>query len=107
MIISSLFNIPIWTKEISNFDDTMKNRLLDLIADCPETRNATQKFYTNRQSDTSKFTSKFSEIISTEIKELKQNLNQFLNNYRIAWLFGAFIGALNNYLGVKYFLFRK
>ena len=34
-------------------------------------------------------------------------LNQFLNNYRMAWLFGAFIGALNNYLGVKYFLFRK
>ena len=34
-------------------------------------------------------------------------LNQFLNNYRIAWLFGAFIGALNNYLGVKYFLFKK
>ena len=34
-------------------------------------------------------------------------LNQFLSNYRIAWLFGAFIGALNNYLGVKYFLFRK
>ena len=34
-------------------------------------------------------------------------LNKFLSNYRIAWLFGAFIGALNNYLGVKYFLFRK
>ena len=34
-------------------------------------------------------------------------LNQFLNNYRIVWLFGAFIGALNNYLGVKYFLFGK
>ena len=34
-------------------------------------------------------------------------LNQFLSNYRIAWVFGAFIGALNNYLGVKYFLFRK
>ena len=34
-------------------------------------------------------------------------LNQFLTNYRIAWLFGAFIGALNNYLGVKYFLFRN
>ena len=34
-------------------------------------------------------------------------LNQFLNNYRIAWLFGAFIGAKNNYLGLKYFLFRK
>ena len=34
-------------------------------------------------------------------------LNQFLNSYKIAWLFGAFIGALNNYLGVKYFVFRK
>ena len=34
-------------------------------------------------------------------------LNQFLNNHRIAWLFGAFIGSLNNYLGAKYFLFRK
>ena len=34
-------------------------------------------------------------------------LNQFLNNYRISWLFGAFIGASNNYLGVKYFLFKK
>ena len=34
-------------------------------------------------------------------------LNQFLNNHRIAWLFGAFIGSLNNYLGAKLFLFRK
>ena len=34
-------------------------------------------------------------------------LDQFLNNYRIVWLFGAFVGALNNYLGVKFFLFRK
>ena len=34
-------------------------------------------------------------------------LNQFLNNHKIAWLFGAFVGSLNNYLGAKYFLFRK
>ena len=34
-------------------------------------------------------------------------LNQYLNNYRISWLFGAFIGSLNNYLGAKFFLFRK
>ena len=33
--------------------------------------------------------------------------NQILNNYKIAWLFGAFVGSLNNYLGSKYFLFRK
>ena len=34
-------------------------------------------------------------------------LNQFLDSYRIAWLFGAFVGSLNNYLGSKYLLFRK
>tara|TARA_Y100000813_G_scaffold174879_1_gene139890 strand:+ start:77 stop:490 length:414 start_codon:yes stop_codon:yes gene_type:complete len=34
-------------------------------------------------------------------------LNQFLNNHRITWLLGAFIGSLNNYLGTKYFLFKK
>ncbi len=34
-------------------------------------------------------------------------LNQFLNNHRIAWLFGALVGSLNNYLGSKYFLFKK
>ena len=34
-------------------------------------------------------------------------LNQFLDNHRISWLFGAFVGSLNNYLGAKYFLFRK
>ena len=34
-------------------------------------------------------------------------LNQLIDNYKVAWLFGAFIGALNNYLGLKYFLFKK
>ena len=33
-------------------------------------------------------------------------LNYLLNDHLIAWLFGAFIGSLNNYLGSKYFLFR-
>ena len=34
-------------------------------------------------------------------------LNQLINNHKIAWLFGAFIGALNNYLGSKYITFRQ
>ena len=42
-----------------------------------------------------------------EMSSLILFLNQFLDNHRIAWLFGAFIGSLNNYLGTKYFLFRK
>ena len=34
-------------------------------------------------------------------------LSRLIDNHKIAWLFGAFIGALNNYLGSKYFLFKK
>ena len=33
--------------------------------------------------------------------------NQLFNNYKIAWLVGAFIGSMNNYLGSKYISFRK
>ena len=32
--------------------------------------------------------------------------NRFIENYKIAWLFGAFIGSLNNYLGAKYLSFK-
>ena len=34
-------------------------------------------------------------------------LNQLAGNYKVAWVFGAFIAALNNYFGSKYFLFKK
>ena len=34
-------------------------------------------------------------------------LNQLIDNYKIAWLFGAFIGSLNNYFGSKYLSFKK
>ena len=34
-------------------------------------------------------------------------LNKLIDNYKIAWLFGALIGSLNNYLGSKYLSFKK
>ena len=34
-------------------------------------------------------------------------INRLIENYKIAWLFGAFIGTLNNFLGSKYFSFKK
>jgi putative flippase GtrA len=34
-------------------------------------------------------------------------INQLIDNYRIAWIFGALIGAINNYLGSKYLSFKK
>ncbi len=34
-------------------------------------------------------------------------INRLIENYKIAWVFGAFIGSLNNFLGSKYFSFKK
>ena len=34
-------------------------------------------------------------------------LNQLLFNHKFSWLCGTFFAALNNYLGSKYFLFKK
>ena len=34
-------------------------------------------------------------------------LNQLLSNHGFSWLCGTLIGALNNYLGSKYFLFKS
>ena len=34
-------------------------------------------------------------------------LNQLLINHKFSWLCGTLIAALNNYLGSKYFLFKK
>ena len=34
-------------------------------------------------------------------------LNRLIDNYKIAWLFGALIGSINNYLGSKYLSFKK
>ena len=34
-------------------------------------------------------------------------LNQLIINHRFSWLCGTFFAALNNYLGSKYFLFKK
>ena len=35
------------------------------------------------------------------------SLNKLLIDHKFSWLCGTFIGALNNYLGSKYFLFKK
>ena len=34
-------------------------------------------------------------------------INRLIDNYKIAWLFGALIGSLNNYLGSKFLSFSK
>ena len=33
-------------------------------------------------------------------------LNRLISDYKVAWLFGAFIGSLNNFLGAKFLFFK-
>ena len=33
--------------------------------------------------------------------------NRLIDNYEIAWLFGAFVATLNNFFGSKYISFKK
>ena len=33
--------------------------------------------------------------------------NKLINNYQIAWIFGAFVAAINNYLGTKFIVFKS
>ena len=33
-------------------------------------------------------------------------MKQIIDNYKIAWLFGAFFASLNNYVGSKFLLFK-
>jgi putative flippase GtrA len=34
-------------------------------------------------------------------------INQLIDNYKMAWLLGALVGSINNYLGSKYLSFKK
>ena len=42
-----------------------------------------------------------------EMSLLTFHLTNVTDNYIFAWLVGAFVGSLNNYLGSKFFLFEK
>tara|TARA_B100000161_G_scaffold38657_1_gene23107 strand:+ start:219 stop:635 length:417 start_codon:yes stop_codon:yes gene_type:complete len=42
-----------------------------------------------------------------EMSLLTFYLAKIIDNYKFAWLVGASVGSLNNYLGLKYLLFKK
>ena len=44
---------------------------------------------------------------SIEMTMIISIVNSLIAEYRISWLFGASIAAINNYLGTKYFVFKE
>ena len=67
---TTLFNIPVWTKEIPNFHQTMKRDLISLLNEHKEERVNGQKFSTNKRTKGNDFVQRFFNIMNTEIKEL-------------------------------------
>ena len=81
-----MFNIPVWTKEIQNFENGIKNKLTNLLIEFPETRHANNNFFTNRSKlklggvaheKTSTLCDEFSKIISTELNDLTKSLCEY------------------------------
>ena len=42
-----------------------------------------------------------------EMSFVIKSINSLTNNHNLAWLFGAAISSINNYLGTKLFVFKR
>ena len=74
MLQKTLFDIPIWVKEIENFD-SMKSKIYKELSKFPEERN--HKFLTNRIIKRDGLSETFSKIIYKELKELFESVKKY------------------------------
>ena len=74
MLQKTLFDIPIWVKEIENFD-SMKSKIYKELSKFPEQRN--HKFLTNRVIKRDGLSETFSKIIYKELKELFESVTKY------------------------------
>ena len=74
MLQKTLFDIPIWVKEIENFD-SMKSKIYKELSKFPEERN--HKFLTNRVIKRDGLSETFSKIIYKELKELFESVIKY------------------------------
>ena len=74
MLQKTLFDIPIWVKEIENFD-SMKSKIYMELSKFPEERN--HKFLTNRSIKRDGLSETFSKIIYKELKELFESVIKY------------------------------
>ena len=74
MLQKTLFDIPIWVKEIENFD-SMKSKIYKELSKFPEERN--HKFLTNRVIKRDGLSETFSKIIYKELKELFESVTKY------------------------------
>ena len=66
MLQKTLFDIPIWIKEVDNFD-YKKSELDKELSKFPEVRNDTNTFFSNRNTDRDGLSKSFGNIMSKEL----------------------------------------
>tara|TARA_B100000282_G_scaffold275785_1_gene233388 strand:- start:183 stop:764 length:582 start_codon:yes stop_codon:yes gene_type:complete len=74
MFQKTLFDVPIWVKEINNFD-SMKSKLCIELSKFPEERN--NKFLTNRHIKREGLSETFSKIIYEELNDLYESIKKY------------------------------
>ena len=66
MLQKTLFDIPIWVKEVGNFDSIKRELELE-FSKFPEVRNDTNTFFSNRNTNRDVISKSFGDIMSKEL----------------------------------------
>ena len=79
MLQKTLFDIPIWVKEVGNFDSIKRELELE-FSKFPEVRNDTNTFSSNRNIQRDGLTQSFVNVLSKELLEFNTNLKKYKPN---------------------------
>ena len=85
MLQKTLFDIPIWVKEVENFD-SIKRELEIEFSKFPEVRNDTNTFFSNRNTNRDGLSKSFGDIMSKELHELQADLKKYRPEINEIWL---------------------
>ena len=85
MLQKTLFDIPIWVKEVENFD-SIKRELEIEFSKFPEVRNDTNTFFSNRNTNRDGLSKSFGDIMSKELHELQADLKKYRPEINEVWL---------------------
>ena len=85
MLQKTLFDIPIWVKEVEDFDDK-KRKIYEELSKFPEVRNDTNTFFSNRNTDRDGLSKSFGNIMSKELVELYSSLKKYTPKVNNIWV---------------------
>ena len=85
MLQKTLFDVPIWIKEVDNFDS--KKRELEMeFSKFAEVRNVTNTFSSNRDTSRDGLSKSFGNIMSKELHELQVELKKYRPEINEVWV---------------------